>query len=370
MLRVLHVVGAMNRAGAETFLMNLYRCVNRDEIQFDFLVNSDAKCDYDEEIESLGGIVYHIPRYLIANQFSYKAKVREFFREHGEHLIVHGHIGSSAPIYLQEATKAGRFCIAHSHSYSNAKSISDLILKANARRVRGRADYYMACSAEAAIDRFGEEIASGANCSIVKNGITVDAYCRDPSLALNARKKLGIPDVPVICHIGRFAAVKNHPFLIEVFRSVKKTLPNAILLLAGRGEEEESVRSMVRSFGLGDSVRFLGVRDDVADVLRASDLFCFPSFSEGLGIACIEAQATGLPCVLSEGIPDLAVFSGKSVKIPLGMENHDKWVDACIDLYCKYSSDVSDCVHEAKVAGFDIIDTAEWLSSFYMESAR
>lgn len=366
MVRVLHVIGAMDRAGAETFLMNLYRSIDHRSIQFDFLVHTEKLCDYDAEIESLGGRIFRVPRYNILNKKAYSDAVRAILRDHPEDAIVHSHIGSSAPIHLKVAQEEGRYTIAHSHAQTRIDTPSDLVFRFVARPVRGRAEQYLACSPEAAKDRFGNAIARSAQCAIVKNGIGVDGYKRDEETTKAAKIELDVQGRPVFGHIGRFVHDKNHAFLLDVFDEIRKQLPDAVLLLSGRGPLEKDIRQAVVKRNLIDSVVFLGMRDDIPNTLRAMDVFLFPSHHEGLGIAFIEAQAAGLECIASTGIPQSAVCTARAQRVPLGLPR--KWAQMAIDAYARSLDQLDDRVAEVRNAGFDIASVAKEMTALY-ESA-
>lgn len=364
MVRVLHVIGAMDRAGAETFIMNIYRAVDRNRIQFDFLVHTNRECDFDEEIQHLGGRIFHVPRYNILNKKTYSNAVRRVLHDHPEDAIVHSHIGSAAPVHLRIANEEGRCTVAHSHAQTKTNSLQDLIYYFVSKPVRGSADRYMACSPEAAEDRFGKHIASSASCMIIKNGIPIERYHRDSNLAESAKKNLGVQGRPVFGHVGRFVHEKNHLFLLDVFSGIQNKISDAILLLTGRGELEPNIRKAVKKRGLDDNVHFLGVRDDIPQVLRAMDVFLFPSRQEGLGISFVEAQATGLECIGSTGVPESAVCTERSMR--LSLESTDAWVNAAIQAYDRSKSQTDDKVEEVRSAGYDIESIATRLEKVYL----
>lgn len=368
MIRVLQIIGAMDRAGAETLVMNLYRNMDRSKIQFDFLVHTEHKCDYDAEIKSLGGHIYHIPRYTFFNRRAYRNAIRSFLVQHPEHRIIHGHIGSSAPIYLEEARRQGRFAIAHSHNNAPWTNPEEALFKLIARPVRWHADYFMACSPEAGLDRFGKKIIEGNSYTILNNGIIADEYKRTPTLIHDAKKALGLGSEPVFGHIGRFTTQKNHPFLISSFAAIKEQLPDAKLLLVGKGEHEEKIKRQIASLHLEDSVLFLGIRNDIPLILNAMDVFIFPSVFEGLGVALIEAQAAGLPCVVSDKIHDIAVLSDRVARMPLS--SPETWANACIAAYERSKVYPDDQVGLIKQRGFDIQGTACWLQDFYLQHSN
>lgn len=366
MIRVLHVIGAMDRGGAETMIMNYYRFIDRSKIQFDFLVHEKRKCDYDDEIASLGGRVFRIPRFTGANVVSYEHACRVFFKEHSEFSIVHGHIGSCAFIYLREAKRAGCYAIAHSHAQNYEKGLQGLLFRMACVPTRRIADYFFACSKDAGEDRFGKKVAEGKRFAILRNGIDVRSYKFDVASRKEARNELGIEDdVPVFGHVGRLTEVKNQSFLLDVFDLVRRSLPEARLLMVGRGELEDRLKAEVCKRGLEQSVRFLGVRDDVPRLLHAMDVFVFPSIKEGMPVALIEAQASGLACLVSRGIPCTGVLLDSSKYLNIS-EGSEMWARECVSSY--YESQ-SACREQGaaivSVSGFDIAGNVEWLGNFY-----
>ena len=370
MLRVLHVIGVMDRAGAESLIMNLYRAINRSKIQFDFLVHETREGDFDEEIRSLGGAIYRIPRLNGVNGLAYRMRCREFFVSHPEHTIIHGHIGSSAGIYLSEAKKAGRFTIAHSHSQDFLPGIPGVAFKLLTHSTRRIADYFMACSIEAGRDRFGERIVNGDRFHVLNNGIDVRQYRCNAEEHEDAKRLLGYEGVPLFGHVGRLAPEKNHRFLFETFCQILHELPDAKLLLAGRGPLENELKALAAKMGIADAIDFAGVRSDVPTLLKAMDAFIFPSIKEGLALAVVEAQACGLPCVVSEGVPDLAIISSRTQRLPLSA-GAKMWKDAALAAYqdslrLPRRDDIGSVVEH----GFDIATTARWLSEFYEQAAR
>lgn len=364
-MRVLQVIGVMDRGGAETMVMNLYRAMDRSKIQFDFLVHEQREGDYDAEIRQLGGRFFRVPRFTGINEHAYRKLCRELFAQHPEWGVVHGHIGSCAPIYLSEAKHAGRYAIAHSHAQNFQPGLAGVAFNLVAHPVRHVADYFMACSREAGLDRFGRRIVEGDRFSIVPNGIDLRRYVCDEQAHEQAKQLMGLAGVPVLGHVGRLAPEKNHAFLLQVFAQVLKQLPDAVLLLAGRGPLEDDLRAQAAQLGLGESVRFLGVCDNVPDVLRAMDVFLFPSTSEGLPLATVEAQASGLPCVISTGVPEMALMTSKSEHLPLN-EGVEVWVKHAVEHYQRACSTARcDAVDEVRAHGFDIMETSGKLARFY-----
>lgn len=365
MIRVLHVIGAMDRGGAETMVMNLYRAVDKSCVQFDFLVHEERECDYDKEILDLGGKIYRLPRFTGTNLIAYKMDCRRFFSGHSEHRIVHGHIGSSAAIYLKEAKRAGRIAIAHSHAQNYLHGVEGLAFDLVAHPTRNIADWFFACSKEAGIDRFGEKVVEGDRFAILDNGIDVELYRCGEKEHQAAKERLGLAGKPVFGHVGRLSPEKNHEFLFEVFSLLKERIPDAILLLVGRGPLEQGLKERVDAMGIGGSVRFLGVREDVPALLKAMDVFVFPSIKEGLAMAAVEAQAAGLPCLLSMGVPQRAVVSDRVRHLPLE-DGATSWAQSAWEAFARVGEGPwTDCVEQVRSGGFDIAVTSLRLQSFY-----
>ena len=308
MLRVLQVIGKMDRAGAETILMNIYRNVDRSKVQFDFMVFSDEKGDYDDEIEELGGHIYHMPAFKGYNYFMLCGKFEKFFKRH-PYKIVHGHIGSLAPAYLKAAKKRGAYVIAHSHATKSDRALENFVFNVFAYRVRYIADYFFACSNQAGIDRFGKKVVNSNRFEVINNAIDSGKYKYTLERHSELKRKYRLEDKLVIGHVGRFAPEKNHKFIVDVFDEIYRQEKTAVLMLAGRGSEEETIKNYVSEKNLDEHVVFLGVRKDIPDLMNLFDVFLFPSTYEGLGIVGIEAQASGLPTFMSEAVPKEAVVT-------------------------------------------------------------
>ncbi len=356
----------MDRGGAEAFIMNVYRVIDRSQIQFDFLVHEQRECDYDTEIENLGGRIFHIQRLLGPNYLSYTRECRSFFAAHHNYCAVHVHIGSCAHIVINEAHRYGLFSIAHSHSTDASVSLTDALFKIATFSTRFLADYFLACSEQAGVARFGKSVVSSDRFRVLNNGIDTERYRFNLTSRKATRDELGIDDSTIVlCHVGRFAKEKNHRYLIDVFNKWIQTMPKSILVLVGRGPLEMDIRQKVESLGLGDKVYFLGVRSDVPGILMAADLFLFPSIFEGIPIALIEAQATGLPCIISDAISGNARLLPSTICLPIGLDPN-KWSELGTQLLTsQQSNNRQDCSSSVRECGFDIRDTALELIRLY-----
>lgn len=304
-LRVLQVVTIMNRAGLETMLMNYYRAIDRTKVQFDFLVHRAEKGDYDDEIKKLGGRIYRFDPITIKSMPGYKKKMVKLLKNHPEYRVVHSHLDALSALPLAAAKKAKvPLRIAHSHSNNfddNIKIIPRMILK---RFIKFFATDFWGCSEEAIKFMFGDKI---LNSRIINNAIDLQLYRYNPTTRGELRSKMGLQNNFVIGHVGRFSYPKNHTFLIEVFKEIHAKNPSAVLLLAGTGELQLEIKEMVRRYDLNDSVRFLGSRTDIYNLVQVMDVFILPSRYEGLGMVLLEAQASGLACIASNGVIPKAI---------------------------------------------------------------
>ncbi|WP_010276825.1 glycosyltransferase family 1 protein [Paenibacillus senegalensis] len=364
-VRVLHVLGRLDMGGAETMLMNIYRHIDRTKLQFDFMIHTTDKCDYSDEIIDLGGKIYSIDRYSGKNHFSYKNRWKAFFETNPEYRIIHGHMRSTASIYLGIAKNYGLRTIVHSHSVSSGYGIESLIKNLLQYRIRYVADYFFACSKAAGVWLFGEKVCKSTNFFIVNNSIDAKKFIYDRAVELRKRRELDIEGKFVIGHVGRFHGSKNHDFIIDVFKSVQEINPNVSLLLVGEGSTKERIENRVADLKLQDSVVFTGKRSDIHELLQAMDLFVFPSLYEGLGLGLIEAQAVGLPCIVSDCIPDEAVISS-SVEA-LSLDNKERWIERIIYHIKSQKAYKYNAYEVIKNSGFDIRESTNWLEDFYLK---
>lgn len=367
-IRVLHVIGIMNRGGAEAMIMNLYRKIDRTKVQFDFVENTYEKAAYDDEIQSLGGIIYHCPHYNGKNHFEYVHWWKEFFNLHrGEYAIVHGHIGSTAAIYLKIAKKSGVFTIAHSHNSGTDHSLNSYLYFIFSYPTRFIADYFFACSQIAGADRFGQRVVSSSSYSVFHNGIDTNDFSFSKSVRDQVRSELGIENKIVIGHIGRFEKQKNHRLLLDIFRCLKQKQYNCMLLLVGDGPLRTEMMEYAKTIGISGSVIFLGVRSDVNRLVQAMDFFVFPSLHEGLPVTLVETQTSGLPCVISDGVPAESILTNNLISVMGLKDTPEQWADHIVN---RFDEERYDRSREVIEAGYDISTTAKWLEEFYLEKYR
>lgn len=360
-IRILHVVTYMGRGGLESMLMNYYRNIDRTKVQFDFLVHRDFEADYDKEILSLGGQIFHVSR-LVPWSRSYRAELKKFFHEHPEYKIIHVHQDCLSSVALQCAEECGiPVRIAHSHNSNQDKNLKYPIKLFYKRKIPNYTTHYFACGQEA-----GEWMFPHQKFDILNNAIDAQKYRYSSETAQRIRQELGIEGKFVVGHVGRFRKQKNHEFLIRIFDALLKKQPNAVLLLVGDGDEEDAVKAQVQSLGIQDKVLFLGARSDVPQLMQAMDAFAFPSLYEGLPLTMIEAQAAGLPCIISDCIPGECIVTDMVTQLSLDT-NPEAWADTII----KHHGEARvDRYPEICHAGFDIKDNSQKLQNFYLEQFK
>ncbi|MBR3739389.1 MAG: glycosyltransferase [Clostridia bacterium] len=354
---------AMNRAGAETMLMNLLRMIDRNSVQFDFAVTAEGRCDYDEEILSLGGKIIHYPKYTGKNHLAYQKWWNVFFQAHPEYRIVHGHIGSTASIYLKIAKQYGRFTIAHSHSTGGKANIHDWLYKIMSFNTRYIADFFIGCSAEAIVSRYGKKIAAQTEkCCILKNGIDTEQYAFSEEKSRSVRNALGLgQDALVIGTAGRFSEAKNPFFMVDILAELKTRKPDFRFLWAGTGELKDKAEAYIASRDLQENILLLGVRDDIPALLQALNVFILPSRFEGLPVIGVEAQAAGVPFLCSDRVSRELNISKCVTFLPITEPR--LWADSIMreSIFRRVPNALSDVVK----AGYDVRETARWLTALY-----
>lgn len=356
-IRVLQVVTYMGRGGLETMLMNYYRNIDRDKVQFDFLTHRDERWDYDDEIESLGGKIYHLPK---LNPFSksYLNTLDKFFKEHKEYQIVHCHQDCLSGVVLKVAKKNGvKFTIAHAHSASQDKNLKYIIKTLAKKNIKKYSDKMFACGEEA-----GKWMFETDNFEVLNNAIDTDLYTYNKEKADKVKKKFDIENKFVVGHVGRFNYPKNHKFIIDVFYEVQKIKEDSVLMLVGDGDLRHEIEQKVQDLGLSDKVIFTGVRSDVNDLMQGMDVFLFPSLYEGLPVTMVEAQASGLKCIISDKVPLECKMTENVVVVKLE-ESPQKWAKEVIK-YEKYER--KNTKKEIVKANFDIKANAKYLQEFYL----
>lgn len=355
-IRILHVLGSMNRGGAETFVMNIYRNIDREDIQFDFLLTTD-KNDYSDEIAKLGGTIYTIsPRNH--GVISYLKNLNNFLEEH-KYSVVHFHASSLSSIEVLLIAKINnvKVRIIHSHSSNQKGALHKIMHVVNKLFIRSLATDYLGCS-ELANSWMFKHTGVYKKSIMINNGIITNSFAYNEAIRTDMRKRLNIKDELLFGHVGRFCEVKNHEFIIKIFHTYLKKYGNAHLILVGVGELEDKTKNMVAELNIEKNVTFLGLRSDISDLLQAMDIFLFPSLYEGLPVALVEAQASGVMIYGSDTISSKTVLSD-NIKFLSLTKNEEFWATYIHDDYLKYKrGDKSKNIIEK---GFDIKTTTDFL---------
>lgn len=358
-IRVLHILDGLKSGGAETFIMNVYRNINRDEVQFDFLIRNRNGNVHIEEVKRLGGKVFFLPsfpKHFLKN----RRELKDFFKKHDEYSIVHVHANSSVYIlpliYAKDSKIPCR--ILHSHNtkaYNRIATTLHFILRNYASKI---ATEHFACSTEA-----GKWMFYDKSFQILNNSVDAEKFRYDNNIRKQVRAEMQLEDKIVIGHIGRFVSQKNHIFLLKLFRNFLNKNRNAILLLVGDGPLKKNIEAEVERMSLTEHVKFLGVRNDIPRLLQCMDAFLFPSLFEGLPFTLIEAQASGLPCVISDSIVDDVIITKDIVKKVSLNSDEEVWCSKINEvLKLKQRKDTFNEIYQS---GFHIKNTSELLETFY-----
>ena len=362
-IRILHVLGSTNLGGAESRTMDLYRHMDRERVQFDFLVHTGQEGHFDKEIMELGGHIYRVPRFRIYNYFTYVKAMKNFFGNHSDFAAVQGHMTSTAAIYLPIAKKAGiPVTIAHARSAGVDKGMKGIATRWLRRSLPDNTDYMFTCSRLAGISVFGLKAVEEGKTVFMPNAIDCKKFDYDPEVRSKIREELGISDKYVIGHVGRFHYAKNHEYLLRVFAALcEKGRKEYVLLLLGEGDKMEEMKHLARELKIEDRVYFAGNKSRVYDYYQAMDYFVYPSRYEGLPGTVLEAQVSGLRCLISDSI--CTEVSVTELVHTMGIEQEpEHWAD-----YIEKTEDYTrtSYLKEVSEAGFDVEAQAEKMMKFY-----
>ena len=374
-VRILHVLGGTGLGGAESRIMDLYRQMNREEIQFDFLVHSSAVHSfredaakreaqfYDEEIRQLGGHIYVLPKFKIYNYLTYRKAIRDFFSKHHEYRVVQGHMTSTAAIYLPIAKQYGiPITAAHARSAGVDGGLKGIATKILRKNLYKKTDYCFACSALAGTSVFGKKRMDEGRVRIIYNAIDAGKFTYHPEKRKLMRKELAAEGKLVLGHVGRFSAPKNHTYLIDIFASLCDMREDVMLVLLGDGPGRAAIVEKCKELGIGEKVLFMGNCKHPEDYYQAFDIFLLPSLYEGLPGVLVEAQAAGLRCLVSDKVTREARATDLVTYMDIG-KPASVWAD---EILTRADYDRRDTYREIAEAGLDIKKQAEAYRYFYL----
>lgn len=370
MVRILQVMGGMNRRGAESFIMNIYRKIDRSKVQFDFLVYSDEKQDFEDEIVSLGGRVIHMPCSSGVGAIKSVGMMREVIRKYGPYKAIHAQtLMNIAYVWLAARKFPSVVRMAHSHNTRNRVVTSGVvkIYECIAKSIiRHYSQVMFACGEDAGLYLFGKRFRKEG--IILKNGIDLDIHTKVNCDAIVAIKnKLGLNDKLIIGSVARFNEVKNHPFMLRIASALKQQGVCFRMVFVGNGPNEHEIRKLTEEAGLHEEVVFAGLRSDITDIMHTLDVFLMPSHFEGNPVTLVEAQAAGLPCVITDNITDeMDMGLGLIHKLSLS-ESADSWASAIVEASKMRCNNEALIRKRIATCGFDAQSTANQLLNVYLK---
>ena len=360
MRKILIATGWLDVSGIETFIMNIIRNIDRNLFQIDFLLNQEKDSRYSREARVLGSKFYYIPQRK-DGLLNYLRSCSKFFKEDGKKYDVLHYCGGSltSVAVLYYAKKVGiPNIIAHAHSTSTEGIHNKILHQLNKTFRQNLFNHNLACSKEAGHFFFGNR-----DFMILNNGIDIDSFKFQKPIRNKFRLNLGIDsDDLVLGHVGRFVPLKNHKFLIEIFKEFLKIHHNSKLLLVGTGPEEKKIKQIVKENKISDKVIFLGERADIPELLWTMDYFLMPSIYEGLPFVLIEAQSAGLRCLVSENVSKDSKLSDNVVFLPIN-DNPKEWVECVINWESK--SNNRDSWKDVEERGYNIKEIVKIVENIY-----
>ena len=365
MIRILHSVSNMDRAGIETMLMNYYRHIDRDKVQFDFLCNKSKPGAYDDEIRKMGGRIFRSPGLNPLKWFEYQKMVKKLLIENPEIRVVHSHNGA----FSLQAQIAAKKCniknrIVHVHGTKidfNLKLPLKLLYKTQLKRF---ANNYWGCGLEAIKYYFGSKVVKDNNYKIIRNAIDVEKFTYEEKKRKELRKKYNLEGKVVIGNVARFMKQKNHTFTLDLFKVILSKQKDAVLVLIGDGELLDSMKQKAKELEIDKSVIFLGNINNVNELYQLMDIFLLPSLFEGLPVVGIEAQAAGLKCIMSDTITKEVAITNNVKFLNLKSDSLEKWADEIISSF-EYNR--KNTKQDIINAGYSIHDEARKLQEIYLK---
>lgn len=363
-IRIVHNIASLHLGGSQAFVMNVYRNIDRSKVQFDFVVTPEIREGFYDEITNLGGKIFTCPRYKGTNHIQYNKWWDDFFNKHPEYKVIHGHVRSTASIYLKIAKKHELVTIAHSHSTSNGNGISAIVKRITQLPIRKQADYLFACSDKAGKWLFGEKAITQQNYYMIPNGVDLKRFEFDENKRNQMRMTLGIKkDMMILGHIGRLSTPKNHKFLLNVFNKYHKINSNSKLLLVGDGELFDCIKEHIDKLNISDAVIMTGSKQNTEDYYQVMDIFVFPSLWEGLPVSVVEAQANGLQCLISDVITHDVDLTDLIQYLPL---DEELWLGAIVEAHKKKRMGLTN-ENIQRLQPFDALTVANKLQEFYLK---
>lgn len=366
-IKVLVVVCQLNKGGLECRLMDILRFIDTSKIQIDIFTYRLEKGYFDEEVEKLGCKIYYNKPLTIKNMLQYVEYFKEFLLKHPEYRIVHAHQDAWCSVFCKGASLAKvPVRIAHSRTAIQSITIPNLIKNIIKLPAKKYATHYFAVSDKAGEWLFGKKRMKMNQVHIWENAIDLYHFQFNSEVRKMMQKELNITEKTILIHVGNFTPPKNHEYLLDIFSCFHKKNKNSVLLLVGSGnsERKEALEIQAKKLNISDNIRFLGSRNDVDSLLQAADVFVFPSLFEGFPGAVLEAQASGLPCIISANITKDVCLLPIVKQITL-KANPNVW---CKEIEQALQKPRIDYTRELEEKGFDIRKLVQKLETFYIEA--
>lgn len=364
-MKILHVLGDLEPGGIQSFLDNIYSKIDNQKFLFDFVVHSKKESYLTKKFREKNCQIFVCPKFTPLSFLSYQKWWRNFFNNHKDYSVVHGHMRSTAFIYLAEAKKHGIPTIFHSHSTSNGHGFPAFVKDALQKKALRYSDYFFACSYNAGLWLFGDDNVKKPNFYLVPNGIDISKFLFTEEKRDEIRKTLGISEEEVVYgNVGRLAEAKNQAFLIDVFSEISKEKKNSRLIIVGDGPEKEKIEKKITKENLQNKVSLTGSTNFPELFYQAMDCFIFPSKWEGFGMAPIEAQASGLQCYISSSCPDSVFITERAKKISIN-DSSSAWAKTILTNMKEGANRALSLKERKDLSKFDIETTSSFISDFY-----
>ena len=373
--RVLHVLKSLPLGGIETWLMHILRRDRDSFVQHELLLMVEEPGAYEAEARALGVPIHKLPHE--GSWLRWFADLRRFLKEQGPFAAVHSHPSRvGGPIVATAALAGVPSRIAHQHDARSAgpdfRTLRERLLRRGTMILtRLAATRRIGITQTAIEDIAGRNWRQAKDCSILLYGFDFSSFAGAADRARDLRERLKLErDERIIGHVGRFDQVKNHPFLLRTFARVAEADPQARLVMVGTGRLEADMRSLADQLGIAEAVRFAGATKDIAAYMALFDLFLFPSFSEGLGIVCVEAQAAGTRVLTSDTVPrEAAVVAGGVEFLPLAA-GEAAWARRALELLAMPGPDAAQWRQSVEQSAFGLDRCVEDLHAIYREELK
>lgn len=367
-IRVLHILDELNTGGAETIVSNYFKYVDKEQFQWDFVItrreNQNERGALENFIEENGGVIYRIPR----KRENYLANIMAVYKilDHNDYDIVHSHLDELSTFYLLSAMIKRvpvRICHSHLAGADRGKNV-ELLCKFLKPIMKFVVTDKFSCGIEAGKALWGSNAIKSNEVYVMNNAIEINKFVYDEKIALKKKKELNVYGKKILGSVGRLTYQKNSEFIVEIFSEYHKMNPDSVLMLIGVGEREKNVKKLVDSLKLGDSIFFLGARNDVNELMMMMDYFILPSRFEGLPIVMIEAQCTGLTCFISDKITK-EVYINRNVIYKSISDSPYSWAEQIF----QYTDDFDRKAGKKAIIenGYDILTESKKLQSYYID---